>query len=159
MKRRRPIVPVALAVFRRGDRILVYDLKDLVLGRPFFRPPGGRIEWRERSADALRREIREELGAEVDGVRLLGILENLFTFCGARASRDRLFLKKILEVDPLICSQCQGVMKIISFIEGPPVIHRILAHLNLWDVPKRSPPVSPPRDFSYHPDFFKGLVN
>jgi hypothetical protein len=68
-------------------------------------------------------------------------------------------IKKILRVDPLICSQCQGVMKIISFIADPPVIHRILAHFNLWDVPKRSPPVSPPRDFSYDPDFFKGLVN
>jgi Putative transposase len=68
-------------------------------------------------------------------------------------------IKKILEVDPLICSKCQGVMKIISFIENPPVIHRILAHLDLWDVPKRSPPVSPPRDFIYDPDFFKGLVN
>jgi hypothetical protein len=68
-------------------------------------------------------------------------------------------IKKILEVDPLICSKCQGVMKIISFIENPPVIHRILAHLDLWDVPKRSPPVSPPRDFIYDSDFFKGLVN
>jgi hypothetical protein len=50
-------------------------------------------------------------------------------------------------------------MKIISFIEDPPVSHRILVHLNLWEVPKRSPPVSPPRDFIYDPDFFKGLVN
>jgi hypothetical protein len=64
-------------------------------------------------------------------------------------------IKKILEVDPLICSKCQGVMKIISFIEDPPVIHRILVHLNLWEVPKRSPPVSPSRDFIYDSDFLR----
>jgi len=50
-------------------------------------------------------------------------------------------------------------MRIISSIEDPPVIKKILLHLNLWEVPKRSPPSkTPPRDFVYDPDFFGGLT-
>ena len=68
-------------------------------------------------------------------------------------------IKKIHEVDPLICPRCRGLMRIISFIEDPPVIKKILLHLHLWEVPKRSPPPkTPPRDFVYDPDFFGGLT-
>jgi len=69
-------------------------------------------------------------------------------------------IKKICEVDPLICPRCQGLMRIISFIEDPPVIKKILLHLHLWEVPKRSPRAkTPPRNFFYDPDFFGGLTS
>ena len=45
-------------------------------------PPGGRIEFEERSDVAPRREIREELGTEIDRLVLIGVLESLFTFDG-----------------------------------------------------------------------------
>jgi hypothetical protein len=35
--------------------------------------------------------------------------------------------------DPLICTECQSEMKIISFIENPKIIKKILKYLNLWD--------------------------
>ena len=71
---------MALAVFRDGARILVEDKWD----RPeaFYRPPGGGVEFGERAIDAVRREIREEFGAEITGVRLLGTLENIFDYHG-----------------------------------------------------------------------------
>jgi hypothetical protein len=51
-------------------------------------------------------------------------------------------------------------MRIISFIEDPPVIKKILLHLHLWEVPKRSPPAkTPPRNLFYDPNFFAGLTN
>ena len=51
-------------------------------------------------------------------------------------------------------------MQIISFIEDPAVINKILQHLKLCEVPKRSPPAkTPPRDFIYDPDFFGGLTS
>jgi hypothetical protein len=51
-------------------------------------------------------------------------------------------------------------MKIISFIEDPPVIKKILLHLNLWELPQRSPPAkSPPPDFLYDWDFFRALTH
>jgi hypothetical protein len=36
--------------------------------------------------------------------------------------------KKIYEVDPLICPECSGSMRIISFIEEEDVIGQILEH-------------------------------
>jgi hypothetical protein len=69
-------------------------------------------------------------------------------------------IKKIYQADPLVCPKCHGPMTIISFLEDPAVVKRILVRLNLWQAPERSPPpASPPRDFIYDPDFFRGLVN
>lgn len=50
-------------------------------------------------------------------------------------------------------------MRIISFIEDPLLVRKILVHLKLWDTPERSPPRSPtPPDIVYDPDFFAGLT-
>jgi ADP-ribose pyrophosphatase YjhB (NUDIX family) len=76
------IRPIALAAIRRGDDLLVFEAHDPVKRETFYRPLGGGIEFGERAADALRREIREEIGVELDGVVLLGVLENIFIFSG-----------------------------------------------------------------------------
>jgi ADP-ribose pyrophosphatase YjhB (NUDIX family) len=73
---------LAIAVFRMGDRILVARGIDPSSGEPFYRPMGGGVEFGERAADALRREIAEELGATIESPRLLGVLENLFEYAG-----------------------------------------------------------------------------
>ncbi len=46
-------------------------------------------------------------------------------------------IKKVYAVDPLVCPNCSGRMRIISFIEDPAIIQRILTHLGLWHVPSR----------------------
>src|SRR5262249_25090925 len=66
---------VAICVFRHADRILVARGHDALKGQHFMRPLGGRIEFGELAADALRREIREELNAEIHEPELLGVLE------------------------------------------------------------------------------------
>ncbi len=77
------IRPIALCVFRRDDgSILVAPGYDHVKDQHFYRPLGGEIEFGERAVDAARREIGEEVGAEVKDLRLLGTVENLFTFLG-----------------------------------------------------------------------------
>jgi hypothetical protein len=38
----------------------------------------------------------------------------------------------LIEVDPLTCHQCRGVMRVISIIEDQEVINKILGHLGLW---------------------------
>jgi hypothetical protein len=43
------------------------------------------------------------------------------------------------EVDPLVCPKCFGAMRIISFIEDPDVMKKILKHLGLWDQHDRIP--------------------
>lgn len=55
---------VAIGLFRNGNRILVSDGLDPATGRPHCRPLGGSVEFGELAANALVREIREELGVE-----------------------------------------------------------------------------------------------
>ncbi len=73
---------LAIAVFRHAGRILVSKGVDPKTGERFYRPLGGAVEFGERSDQALVREIREEIGQEIADIRLLGILENLFTYDG-----------------------------------------------------------------------------
>ncbi|MBF0410409.1 MAG: hypothetical protein HQM10_23885 [Candidatus Riflebacteria bacterium] len=49
-------------------------------------------------------------------------------------------IQKIYEIDPLVCPKCQGLMRVISFIEEKAVIEKILKHLALWTVQPRPPP-------------------
>jgi ADP-ribose pyrophosphatase YjhB (NUDIX family) len=72
------IRPIALAAVRRGDDLLVYEGVDRVNGQRIFRPLGGGVEFGERAVEAVHRELREELGAELTNVSLLGVLENVF---------------------------------------------------------------------------------
>jgi hypothetical protein len=58
-------------------------------------------------------------------------------------------IKKVYEADPLICPRCKGPLKIISLIDTPKVIEKILRHLKLWDRPERAPPPPPPRTLHY----------
>lgn len=49
----------------------------------FHRLLGGHVEFGEPAADAVVREIAEELHAELAQVTLLGVIENVFTYAGA----------------------------------------------------------------------------
>jgi ADP-ribose pyrophosphatase YjhB (NUDIX family) len=53
-----------------------------VLGISFWFLPGGRVEILESAQDALRRELREELGVEASVGRLLWVAENFFEMAG-----------------------------------------------------------------------------
>ena len=73
---------VSLCVFLNKNRILVFEGYDKVKDEIFYRPLGGGIEFGETAEETVRRELREEINAEVDDVRFLGALENIFTFNG-----------------------------------------------------------------------------
>ena len=51
-------------------------------------------------------------------------------------------IKRVWQVDPLLCPRCGGAMNIVSFIEPtqPDVIDAILTHCGLADEPARAPP-------------------
>jgi len=51
------------------------------------------------------------------------------------------FIRKVYETDPLVCPKCQGEMRIISFVDQPDVIKKILQHLGLWEE-SHAPPQS-----------------
>ncbi len=73
---------MALAVIRRRQEILVEKGRDDIKNETFFRLLGGRIEFGEKGADALQRELREELGVKTDIERYLTTIENVFTYEG-----------------------------------------------------------------------------
>jgi NADH pyrophosphatase NudC (nudix superfamily) len=76
------IRPLALGLFLRDGKLLVFEGYDPLKDETFYRPLGGGIEFGETGAQAMAREIREEIGAEVTNVRYLGLCENIFTFLG-----------------------------------------------------------------------------
>ncbi|MBN8618245.1 MAG: NUDIX hydrolase [Anaerolineae bacterium] len=74
--------PLALCVFRHEGRILVAQGHDRTRDHTFYRPLGGRIEFGERGAETVVRELREEIDADIKVDRYLGLLENIFTYEG-----------------------------------------------------------------------------
>ncbi len=49
-------------------------------------------------------------------------------------------IRKVYEVDPLICPNCHGQMKVIAFITDYPVVDRIIRILKLSFQAERPPP-------------------
>ncbi len=76
------IRPIALAILRHDDHLLVFEGYDPVKRETFYRLVGGGIEFGEYGHQTIVREVREELGAEIKDVRYAGALENIFTFAG-----------------------------------------------------------------------------
>jgi len=104
------IRPIAICICRDGERILVAEGCDHKRNRVFYRPLGGTIEFGEQGAQAVRREFREELGAELTDIRYLGTLENIFTYEGrhgheivlvydGRLTEGRFYTEQSLEGD------------------------------------------------------------
>jgi ADP-ribose pyrophosphatase YjhB (NUDIX family) len=75
--------PIAVGMVRRGDELLLMAVRNDNGTIEGWRPIGGSIEFRERAADALRREFVEELGQPIREPRLRTVLENLYTHLGA----------------------------------------------------------------------------
>ena len=59
-------VRVVAAIVRRGDRVLITRRKDDAERGGLWEFPGGKVEPGEEEPAALRREIGEELGCEID---------------------------------------------------------------------------------------------
>jgi hypothetical protein len=52
-------------------------------------------------------------------------------------------IRRVYEVDPLVCPRCKGEMRVVGFITQPAVIKRILDHLRKRKKVSRPPPHAP----------------
>lgn len=68
----------ACGVFRRGDDVLLIRQYNAA-GVARYWTPGGGVEFGEPVEDAVRREMREEVGVDVSVVRYVGMFESLGT--------------------------------------------------------------------------------
>ena len=77
-------VPVAVAIFMRDhDVFLVRRAR----GRPFageWEFPGGKVEFGEAPLDALRREVKEELGLPLETATLFGVYSHVYVIRGRK---------------------------------------------------------------------------
>ncbi len=93
---------VSLAVIRhpRNDTILAVCFHRHDTGQPYYRPAGGGIEYGETSRAAVHREVREELGVEVESHRLLTVAENIYRNERDQVAHQIMFLWEVSFVDP-----------------------------------------------------------
>ena len=49
-------------------------------------------------------------------------------------------MRKVYEVDPMVCPRCAGTMKVIAFLTDHKVVDKIIDHLKLTFVAERPPP-------------------
>lgn len=95
---------VAICVFHDRGRILAAPGFDDAKKERFFRPLGGAVEFDELAVDALRREIREELGLEIHNPVQLGVIENRFVYSG-RPGHEIVFVFDASFADVLVYAQ------------------------------------------------------
>ncbi len=71
------------------NRVLLSDVetmqvttRDKVVPAYFYRVLGGTVEQGEVAEEAVRREIREEIGTEIEDLEFLDVIENIFEYAG-----------------------------------------------------------------------------
>jgi len=69
-------------VIRNGPRFLVEYYEWPTPDDKFYRPLGGGIAFGEYGEDVIKREFREGIFTEIENVRYLGMIENIFEYRG-----------------------------------------------------------------------------
>ena len=83
MEPRGQVVKAMVLIQRSRDGALLVSEDTNPAGELFHRPLGGHVEFGEYALDTAQRELQEEIGQALTGVRLAGVLENIFTWGGA----------------------------------------------------------------------------
>ena len=106
--------------------------------------------WYSNKSRGLRAKRAAEAAGknQVDGVQIIDVSDYQPRRVASKKWRE--LIKKVWEIDPLICPKCQGEMKMIALIDEAAVVSRILKHMGLWlksepvrsqGWPERGPPV------------------
>jgi ADP-ribose pyrophosphatase YjhB (NUDIX family) len=76
------VVKAMVLIQRPADGALLVLEGTSPAGEQFHRLLGGHVELGERALQAIHREIGEEIGQALTGVRLAGVVENIFDWDG-----------------------------------------------------------------------------
>lgn len=76
------IRPLAICIFKNEESILVAEGYDSVKRDYYYRPIGGGIEYGEPGSIAIKREVYEEIEADIINLNYIGTVENIFTYNG-----------------------------------------------------------------------------
>lgn len=91
--------------------------------RRYLVPIGGKIEFGERSIETVKREVMEEINAEITNEKLLAVIENLFVY-GGDLGHELAFVfeaefvdKSFYERDQIIVTEINGVQNIARWYD------------------------------------------
>lgn len=103
----------ARCLFRHKGQILTISAQDPDKPEPHYGVPGGGVKFGETSEQALRREMREELGAEITDLDLLLVSEEIYEVQG-QAYHAIVFVYEGRFADPGFYAR-----PVIPYVEGP----------------------------------------
>ncbi len=112
------------------------DVKD----EEFLRPLGGSVEFGETALEAVRREMREELHADISEPVQLGVLENIFT-CRGEPGHEVVAVFDAQLVDRTLYD-----------------MERVPLHEELWGTEARWIDLSDPPEMPLYPDGLLDLL-
>ncbi len=101
--------PVAFCLLEHDNRLLLQEFWHEHENYTFYRPPGGGIEHGERAAEAMRRELREELDARVSEPEFITVLENIFDYGGV-TKHEIVFLYRATMLDARVTTATEVIL-------------------------------------------------
>jgi ADP-ribose pyrophosphatase YjhB (NUDIX family) len=82
MEQEKKIRLKAMCLFTHEGKTLASKGHDDKKDEIFYRVIGGSVDFGEKTEEAVRREVKEELGCEVENLELVKVVENIFEYNG-----------------------------------------------------------------------------
>ena len=67
-----------MCLIEHNGKLLLCNGYDSVKKEKFLRVVGGSIDFGEKAEDAVRREVKEELGSNLENLKFITVIESIF---------------------------------------------------------------------------------